>query len=502
MASDNVTNQESGDKGTRESKDPVFSIGIDDPLAYEAFHPAGPGDANKSPSPFRVAGQVIEDAVQGAANTVIGEAKNHPGRFALEAGGAIALGVAATAGSPIIAGGAAFVGVSEAAVAGAATVGTAIEGLAATTLGIGTIGGGVAAVNDIKDGLNKSQKDIEIVTNPEKHTPQEIAQANKNIETNLGPAALQAMLTAGGAIVAGGNAARLLGKVSIAKGLTVEIGNVASPKLEAIPPGTKNEEVPISGADDSPGETSLQSAREERLLEPEQRTKFEWRDFANPDKTELLEPKNSEGVNQDRGVKYQFMSLGGRHASAPNAVIAHGTVDGKEFVFRAKESEWEMRMRDDWEHPVAKGTYKEPFGHDVLDLRHARELISYGIERHRQSARPELRLELPEGSDEDGFRYRFLSDAATIQAEGIVDDHDFFFHARGNQWRFSVSHDPSIHPLAITEPSEFGFTIRDIHEETPGKTEPDEFAAGWMDLEYVRKLIANCVKQYRETTMK
>jgi hypothetical protein len=190
---------------------------------YEAFHPAGPGDASKPPSPFRVAGQVIEDAVSGAANTVVDEAKNHPGRFALEAGGAVVLGVAATAGSPIIAGGAALVGAGEATVAGAATVGTAIEGLAATTLGIGTVGGGVAAAKNIKDGLNKSENDIEIVTHPEKYTPQEITQANKNIEANLGPGALQAILTAGGAIVAGGNAARLLGRVSIA-GKVVEVG--------------------------------------------------------------------------------------------------------------------------------------------------------------------------------------------------------------------------------------------------------------------------------------
>jgi hypothetical protein len=82
----------------------------------------------------------------------------------------------------------------------------------------------------------------------------------------------------------------------------------------------------------------------------------------------------------------------------------------------------------------------------------------------------------------DGIVIEHISGICPVQAEGTIDGLPFYFRARGQRWSIEIGKRP-----AMREP----FT----HSEAWGD---EPFAAGWMDEDEARRLIAHGAAAYRK----
>jgi hypothetical protein len=90
--------------------------------------------------------------------------------------------------------------------------------------------------------------------------------------------------------------------------------------------------------------------------------------------------------------------------------------------------------------------------------------------------------------------YTFTCHAAPVQAEGTLDDHPFYFRARGDHWTFSLAEEPGLDPIYIDSPESAagrGYFLTEQYGEA------GSFAASYLELAKARDLIADCARRYR-----
>ena len=89
---------------------------------------------------------------------------------------------------------------------------------------------------------------------------------------------------------------------------------------------------------------------------------------------------------------------------------------------------------------------------------------------------------------------QFTCDAAPVQAQGALNDHPFYFRARGDQWTFSVAEEPGLDPVYIDSAESAlgrGYFLAGQYGA------PGSFAASYMPLAEARDLIGDCARRYR-----
>ena len=111
-----------------------------------------------------------------------------------------------------------------------------------------------------------------------------------------------------------------------------------------------------------------------------------------------------------------------------------------------------------------------------------------GRDTKTRSMNQELRIDVPELK----LVGEFFEGVCPRQAEGTVANHPFYFRARHASWTFSLSMDPSLHPLDIAFPNNglcpgIGF----FREENYGTG----FDAGYMPIDEARQIIIQCAQQ-------
>ncbi|MBC6699791.1 hypothetical protein [Hymenobacter sp. BT190] len=84
-----------------------------------------------------------------------------------------------------------------------------------------------------------------------------------------------------------------------------------------------------------------------------------------------------------------------------------------------------------------------------------------------------------------------------VQAEGTVAARPFYFHARWQEWSFSVSETPDVGAVdmaAMLQADAFGFQVTG--------TTAGTYDAGWMEFDEAERIIKQCSRQYLELKSK
>lgn len=82
-----------------------------------------------------------------------------------------------------------------------------------------------------------------------------------------------------------------------------------------------------------------------------------------------------------------------------------------------------------------------------------------------------------------GIVIEYISGICPVQAEGTIDGKPFYFRARGQRWSIEIETVSPDHPSFV-------------YSEPWGD---DAFAAGWMDEDEARRLIARGAAEFRKT---